>query len=62
MNDLKKLNKSELEEKLRQSQEELRNLRFQAYSDQLKQVHQIKNTKKLIARILTLLNSKQYGK
>ena len=44
---------------LASSREKLRDLRFKAANKQLKDVMDIKETKKLIAQILTLLNTEK---
>lgn len=56
--ELKKLSKQELERELVSLQEGLRSLRFKIASNQLKQVHEVKSNKKMIAFIKTLINSK----
>lgn len=56
--ELKNLDKQQLEEHLGLLREKLRTLRFKVGAHQLSQFHHIKDTKKTIARILTLLNKK----
>ena len=56
--DLKNKSTKELRELLSETMHELQNLRFQAHSRQLKQVHKINSTKKVIARISMLLKNK----
>lgn len=56
--DLKTKPPSELQKMLQKERANLRDLRFQVYSEQHKKVSDIKKTKRLIARILTLLNNK----
>jgi large subunit ribosomal protein L29 len=53
--DLKKLGKKQLESKLKDNQEALLNYRFQKVLQQLENPFQIRNTKKEIARIKTIL-------
>jgi len=56
--DLKNKSAKELKELLSEVRHELQNLRFQAHSRQLKQVHKINLAKKTIARISMLLKTK----
>ncbi len=56
--DLKLKNETDLQKLLAEKRERLLNLRFQVSSDQHKQVREIRDAKKTIARILTLLNNK----
>ncbi len=53
--DLKNKTKKDLNEMLLEKREGLRNLRFSAFSHQLKQVHKIKQIKRDISRVLTAL-------
>lgn len=53
--DLTQKSDKELQETLAEQQEHLRTLMFKASERQLKTVHEIKNTKKIIARIHTAL-------
>ena len=53
--DLKKLNKSQLESKLKDYKEALLNYRFQKVLQQLENPFKIRETKKEIARIKTIL-------
>lgn len=55
--ELKNKPKTELEKMLRENKEKLRELRFKIANRSLKNLMETKNTKKLIARILTLLSS-----
>ncbi|OIO08603.1 50S ribosomal protein L29 [Candidatus Falkowbacteria bacterium CG_4_9_14_3_um_filter_36_9] len=57
--ELKKKTKSQLQLLLSESREKLRNFRFKAASNQLKNVQEIKIVKKIISRILTILNDKK---
>ena len=52
----------ELHSLLEEMREELRKLRFDLVMGKLKNVHKIKETKKDIARILTVINEKQKNK
>lgn len=49
---------SELKNKLSESYEKLRKLKFDLTQGKVKNIKEIKETKKLIARILTILNRK----
>ena len=60
--DLKGKNSHELEEIMREKREKLRALRFDLAADKLKNHRQIRKTKKEIARIMTLLSSKEKNK
>ncbi len=53
--DLQQKNKAELADLLAEQEHEVRDLRFKAYSRQLKQVHKVALLKKTIARIHLLL-------
>jgi large subunit ribosomal protein L29 len=57
--ELRVLSPEELEEKLKEFREELFNLRFQLATGQLKNVKRIKEVKKDIARVYTILNEKK---
>ena len=50
---------SELKKLLTEKRESLRSMRFKVSQRQLKKVHEIKNTKKLIAQISTLIKQKE---
>lgn len=56
--ELKNLTPEQLEEQLGLLREKLRVLRFKNGANQLKQTHVINETKKTIARILTMLSAK----
>ncbi|MFH1837966.1 MAG: 50S ribosomal protein L29 [Candidatus Kuenenbacteria bacterium] len=56
--ELKQKAETELQKLLQESREKLRELRFKIASKQLKKVREVRNVKKLIAKILTLLNKK----
>jgi len=55
---LKELSLDELQEKHRQYKEELFNLRFQNVTGQLKNTSRIKDVRKTIARVLTVVSEK----
>ncbi len=57
--ELKKLPKNELKKILAESRESLKNLRFNLSFGKVKDISQIRKTKKLIAQILTILNTSQ---
>lgn len=56
--ELRQKSKSELQKLLQESRERLRQLKFDLTSGKVKNVKEIRETKKDIARILTLLNEK----
>jgi large subunit ribosomal protein L29 len=55
--ELRKKSKSDLEKILKEKKERLRNLRFGLVSGKIKNTREIRETKKDIARILTLLRN-----
>ena len=55
---LRELGLDELQEKYRQYKEELFNLRFQNVTGQLKNTSRIKDVRKIIARVLTIVSEK----
>lgn len=57
--ELRRLSLSELQKKLIESREKLRDLRFKIASKQVKNIREIREIKKTIARILTLLKQSQ---
>lgn len=57
--DLKQKSKQELERLLRESRERLRGLRFDIQLKQFKNVRKIREVKKLIARLLTIIKQKE---
>ena len=58
MKELKDKTQESLEKLLQEKREKLRQLRFELSQDKLKNVSEIKNIKKNIARILTIINLK----
>lgn len=57
--ELKNKSASDLQKLLSEERAKLRDLRFQVAAEQHKAVHELKVTKRSIARILTLLNQPQ---
>lgn len=57
--ELRELSKEEIMQKLNDSQEELFNLRFQKSMNRLENANKIKDVKKDIARIKTLLTERE---
>lgn len=60
--ELRKKKEEELEILLEQKRNQLRKLRFDLAERRLKNVNEIRNTKREIARILTILNEKKWQK
>ncbi|WP_097018159.1 50S ribosomal protein L29 [Orenia metallireducens] len=60
-NELRSLTNAELEQKLDELKEELFNLRFQNATVQLDNPARIKEVKKSIARVKTILNERELG-
>ncbi len=56
--ELEKMSTKQLEKTLLETKAHLQELRFKLSAGKLKNPHQIKETKKTIARILTVLNKK----
>ena len=56
LKELQTKKESELQKILAESREKLRDLRFKVASKQLKNVREFRGVKKMIARIMTLLN------
>jgi len=56
--ELKTKNTSELQHLLAQNREKLRELRFKDSNRQLKNIREIRQTREIVARILTVLNTK----
>ena len=59
LKELKVKSAAELRTLLTELREKLRVMRFKVAQRQLKKVHDVKNTKKEIARILTIINQKK---
>lgn len=59
--ELRNLNNAELAEKLRESKEELFNLRFQGATGQLENHGRLRAVRKDIARIYTVLRERELG-
>lgn len=57
--ELQTKNQKELKKLLAVNQEAVRDLRFKDSNKQLKNIRKIRETKRLIARILTILNKQQ---
>lgn len=57
--DIRSMSETELEQKVKDLKEELFNLRFQHSINQLDNPHKIAETKKDIARVLTVLTEKK---
>jgi len=57
--ELQTKNQKELKKLLAVNQETVRDLRFKDSNKQLKNIRKIRETKRLIARILTILNKQQ---
>ncbi len=56
--DVRELNEKELEEKVKELKEELFNLRFQEATGQLENVTRIKEVRRSIARVKTVLRER----
>ena len=59
--ELRNLDDAELTEKLRESKEELFNLRFQGATGQLENHGRLRAVRKDIARIYTILREREFG-
>ena len=59
--DLLKKSIQDLQKLLGEQRVQLREMRFKTANDQLKNVHEIKKTRKMIAQILMLLGRKEKG-
>lgn len=57
-NELKNKSEKELHDLLAETREDLRELKFKALENQLKNVRGIRKARKAVAQILTLLNTK----
>ena len=55
--EIKKLSQTDLQKKLNESRVKLRELNFSVANNQFKNIRDIRKLKKLIAQILTILNS-----
>lgn len=60
--ELRSKSKAELKRLLTESQEKLRKLRFDIANKQLKDVREVRSTKRTIARMLTILGQKETNK
>ena len=60
-NELRKLTTEELEKKIKESKEELFNLRMQKATGMLEKPSRIHELRKLVARINTILNERREG-
>jgi len=60
--ELRELDEAKLAEKLSQSQEELFKLRFQHATAQLEKTHRLKELKKDIARVKTVMSQAKSGR
>jgi len=59
LSEIENMTPEEIREQVREKKRELMDLRFQASIGQLAQNHRIRETKRSIARLLTVLNAKQ---
>ena len=59
--ELRELSADELDSRLRESKEELFNLRFQLVTGQLDNVRLLKQAKRSIARVLTIQRERELG-
>ena len=57
--DLKNKNERDLHELLSEKRNELREMKFKISGKQMKNLSEVKKNKKILARILTLLNQKK---
>ncbi|HQF57091.1 MAG TPA: 50S ribosomal protein L29 [Candidatus Magasanikbacteria bacterium] len=57
--DLKNKNERDLHELLSEKRNELREMKFKISGKQMKNLSEVKKNKKIVARILTLLNQKK---
>ncbi|WP_243359650.1 50S ribosomal protein L29 [Fundidesulfovibrio terrae] len=60
--ELRELDEAKLSEKLSQSEEELFKLRFQHATAQLEKTHRLRELKKDIARVKTVMTQKKSGR
>ncbi|WP_041657996.1 50S ribosomal protein L29 [Marinithermus hydrothermalis] len=59
--EIRKLSPAEIRKRVQEKKRELMELRFQASIGQLSQNHRIRETKREIARLLTILREKELG-
>jgi large subunit ribosomal protein L29 len=59
LKELKKKSIGELHKILAENRDKLRELRFKDANKQLKNVREVRNTRTIIAQVMTLLNAKQ---
>jgi large subunit ribosomal protein L29 len=59
LSEIENMTPEEIREQVREKKRELMDLRFQASIGQLAQNHRIRDAKRAIARLLTVLNAKQ---
>jgi len=59
LSEMRNLSTEELYEQVREKKRELMDLRFQASIGQLAQNHRVRETKRTIARLLTVIREKQ---
>jgi ribosomal protein L29 len=57
--ELEKISRPELIKQLSAMREKLRDMKFRIHSKEVKNLHELKNMHKDIARILTIINKKQ---
>ena len=57
--EIEKMTEHDLQKKLHEQRVKLRELRFSIANNQLKQVHQVSEVKRAIARILTVLRARR---
>lgn len=59
LKELRSLNEKQLQQHLSELREKMRKLLFQTKSDEIRNVHEYRETRKDIARTLTILNEKR---
>ena len=62
IDELRDLNDEQLHKELDESQREIMNLRFRASTLQLTNVHQVRNSRKRIARIKTIIRERELAR
>ncbi len=62
IDELRDLNDEQLHKELDESQREIMNLRFRASTMQLTNVHQVRNSRKRIARIKTIIRERELAR